>query len=79
MREYSRAAHIDDEPYYPVNTPDDRRKLTAYRQLAKAERGIIFGGRLGRYQYMDMDVAIAAALKTYESDVRAALWQYSSA
>jgi UDP-galactopyranose mutase len=79
MREYSRAAHIDDEPYYPVNTPDDRRKLAAYRELAKAERGVIFGGRLGRYQYLDMDMTIAAALTTYESDVRPALGQYSSA
>jgi UDP-galactopyranose mutase len=79
MREYSRGAHIGDEPYYPVNTPDDRRKLAAYRELARAERGTIFGGRLGRYQYLDMDMAIAAALTTYESDVRAALGQYSSA
>lgn len=73
MREYSRAALTDDEPYYPVNTPDDRRKLTAYRELAKKESEVIFGGRLGRYQYLDMDMAIAAALTSYESDLRPAL------
>jgi UDP-galactopyranose mutase len=73
MREYSRAALASDEPYYPVNTPDDRRRLTAYRELAKAEPGVLFGGRLGRYQYLDMDMAIAAALTTYESELRPAL------
>jgi UDP-galactopyranose mutase len=73
MREYSRAALADDDPYYPVNTPDDRRRLTAYRELAEAEPGVIFGGRLGRYQYLDMDMAIAAALTTYESELRPAL------
>jgi UDP-galactopyranose mutase len=73
MREYSRAALADDDPYYPVNTPDDRRRLAAYRELAEAEPGVIFGGRLGRYQYLDMDMAIAAALTTYECELRPAL------
>ena len=76
MREYSRAALNDDEPYYPVNTLEDRRKLSAYRELAKAERGVIFGGRLGRYQYLDMDMAIAGALTTYESEVQPALGRF---
>ena len=73
MREYSRAALADDEPYYPVNTPEDRRKLAAYRELAKSEKGVTFGGRLGRYQYLDMDMAIAAALTTYETELQPAL------
>jgi hypothetical protein len=37
MREYSRFAENDDEPYYPINTPEDRAKLGAYRALAKAQ------------------------------------------
>ncbi len=62
FREYSRFAGHDDEPYYPVNTAEDRRKLLAYRALAAAQPDVYFGGRLGSYQYLDMDMAIASAL-----------------
>ncbi len=67
MREYSRFAESGDEPYYPVNTPQDRERLLAYRELAKAERDVHFGGRLGTYQYLDMHMAIASALGMYEN------------
>ncbi|HBU42856.1 MAG TPA: UDP-galactopyranose mutase, partial [Microbacterium sp.] len=39
MREYSRFATRDDEPYYPVNTPEDRSGLLSYRELQKGEAG----------------------------------------
>jgi UDP-galactopyranose mutase len=67
MREYSRFAEDDDEPYYPINTPADREMLLRYRALADAEPGVVFGGRLGTYQYLDMHMAIAAALQTYDT------------
>ncbi|GMA28008.1 UDP-galactopyranose mutase [Arenivirga flava] len=67
MREYSRFAESGDEPYYPVNTPQDRERLLAYRELAKAEQDVHFGGRLGTYQYLDMHMAIASALGMYEN------------
>jgi UDP-galactopyranose mutase len=62
MREFSRAAEDDDEPYYPINTPADREMLLRYRELAAKEAGVVFGGRLGTYQYLDMHMAIASAL-----------------
>ena len=31
MREFSRFADDDDEPYYPINTESDRALLAAYR------------------------------------------------
>ena len=64
VRERSRFAGPGDEPYYPVNAPVDRTRLGAYRQLARLEAtlGVAFGGRLGTYQYLDMHMAIAAAL-----------------
>jgi UDP-galactopyranose mutase len=62
MREFSRAAQDDDEPYYPINTPADREMLLRYRELAAKEAGVVFGGRLGTYQYLDMHMAIASAL-----------------
>ncbi|MFI6130796.1 UDP-galactopyranose mutase [Micromonospora sp. NPDC051141] len=61
-REYSRFAGGADEPYYPVNSSIDRRSLVAYRERAKRERGVHFGGRLGTYKYLDMHMAIASAL-----------------
>lgn len=70
MREFSRFANDDDEPYYPINTPEDRDKLAAYRELAKTETAdakVLFGGRLGTYQYLDMHMAIASALTMYEN------------
>lgn len=66
-REYSRFAGSDDEPYYPVNTPADRDRLLAYRRLAAAEPSVLFGGRLGTYQYLDMHMAIGAALSMVDN------------
>ena len=67
MREYSRFAGEGDEPYYPVNTADDRTRLAAYRELIKGERDVLFGGRLGTYQYLDMHMAIGAALSMVDN------------
>ncbi|ACQ79431.1 UDP-galactopyranose mutase [Beutenbergia cavernae DSM 12333] len=67
MREYSRFATREDEPYYPVNTPEDRARLLAYRDLAKGEDGVLFGGRLGTYKYLDMHMAIGSALSAFDN------------
>ena len=70
VREYSRSAEAGDEPYYPINTESDRAVLSAYRARAKAEtasRNVLFGGRLGTYQYLDMHMAIASALNMYDN------------
>ena len=70
MREYSRFADDDDEPYYPINTEADRTVLAAYRERARAETAsakVLFGGRLGTYQYLDMHMAIASALNMYDN------------
>ena len=69
MRETSRAAGPDDEPYYPVATPHDRARLQEYRALAADEPGVHFGGRLGSYLYLDMHMAIASALTLWDSGV----------
>ena len=72
MKEYSRFAEEDDEPYYPINTPEDREILAAYRELAAAETAdqkVLFGGRLGTYQYLDMHMAIASALTMFDNQL----------
>jgi UDP-galactopyranose mutase len=72
VREFSRAAEKDDEPYYPINTPEDREKLERYRELAKveaAEKNVLFGGRLGTYKYLDMHMAIGSALTAFDNKI----------
>ena len=69
MREFSRSASTDDEPYYPVNSANDRAILLKYREAIAEERSTIFGGRLGSYQYLDMHMAIASALTTFDNEV----------
>ena len=70
MREFSRFAERGDEPYYPVNTATDRDGLLSYRELAKDEPDVYFGGRLGTYQYLDMHMAIGSALSMFENKLR---------
>jgi UDP-galactopyranose mutase len=70
MREYSRFAGRGDEPYYPINTGQDRARLLTYREMAAAESGVFFGGRLGTYQYLDMHMAIGSALSMYDNKLR---------
>lgn len=67
MREYSRFANDQDEPYYPINTNKDREILEKYRIQAQNEKKVHFGGRLGTYQYLDMHMAIGSALNYFEN------------
>lgn len=69
FKEFSRFAQHGDEPYYPVNTADDRSKLVAYRERMKNEKHVFFGGRLGTYQYLDMHMAIASALSMVDNEL----------
>ena len=70
VHEYSRFAEDDDEPYYPINTAEDRAKLLKYRELAKLEPKVLFGGRLGTYKYLDMHMAIGSALSMFENKLK---------
>ena len=47
-------------------TDNDERNAALYQkylQLASMQKNVLFGGRLGQYQYYDMDKVIAAALE----------------
>ena len=63
-REYSSEWKPGDEPYYPVNDEKNGALYARYRDLAEQEKNVIFGGRLGEYKYYDMDMVIAAALRS---------------
>ena len=69
FREFSRFADHGDEPYYPVNTAQDRERLEQYRELMKNEDSVFFGGRLGTYKYLDMHMAIASALTMLDNEL----------
>ncbi len=65
-REFSRSAEQGDEPYYPINSADDRDRLSGYRARAESLQDVYFGGRLGTCKYLDMHMAIASALTLVE-------------
>lgn len=69
MREFSRRAESGDEPYYPVRTESDLKRLDAYRARADNEANVLFAGRLGTYRYLDMHMAIAAALVMVDNQI----------
>ncbi|MBQ8976270.1 MAG: UDP-galactopyranose mutase [Succinivibrionaceae bacterium] len=66
-REYSSEWKPGDEPYYPVNDEKNAFLYNKYWDLARAQKHVIFGGRLGEYKYYDMDQIIAAALSRIAS------------
>lgn len=67
-REYPSEWKPGEEPYYPVNDERNNKLAERYRELAGREKNVIFGGRLGEYQYFDMDKVIRAALVAVEKE-----------
>ena len=67
FKEYPRSGGRTSEPYYPVNTARNAELLARYGEKACLLENIWFGGRLGTYQYMDMDDAVGAALDLAEN------------
>ena len=68
-KEYPSEWKEGDEPYYPVNDEKNNKLYEKYRELAKQEKNIIFGGRLGEYKYYDMDKVIEKELKDLETKI----------
>ncbi|MDO5705246.1 MAG: UDP-galactopyranose mutase, partial [Paracoccus sp. (in: a-proteobacteria)] len=50
--------------YYPIRLVEEKALLDDYIQLAEAQQGVTFVGRLGTYRYLDMDVTIREAMDT---------------
>jgi UDP-galactopyranose mutase len=68
-KEYSRDAGKTDEPYYPVRSSKNIKILEKYLEDAKKCKNIIFGGRLGTYEYLDMDKTVNSAIETFENKI----------
>ncbi len=67
-KEYSSAWKLGVEPYYPINDEKNMSLYKKYKEKTKEIPNVIFGGRLGQYQYMDMDDVIEAALRMLEEE-----------
>jgi len=65
-REYPKTWQKGDEPYYPINDEKNNKLYQEYVKLAEKEKNVLFGGRLGQYQYYDMDKVIRAAFTMIE-------------
>lgn len=63
-REFSRECDPGkgDIRYYPVRFAKETKRLEQYQAMASRETGVAFVGRLGTYQYLDMDKTIEASL-----------------
>lgn len=59
-----------DEPYYPINNPENEALYNRYRELAQREGNVTFAGRLGGYKYYDMDKAIEAAFELVRNELK---------
>jgi UDP-galactopyranose mutase len=66
-REFSKGVSKKDDPYYPIHTARDKEILSLYQKLAEQTPGVIFGGRLGSYAYLDMDQTIQKALQLFKT------------
>lgn len=68
-KEYPDTWRKDKEPYYPMNNEKNNQLYQKYKELSKKNKQVIFGGRLGQYQYYDMDQVILEALKCVKEEL----------
>lgn len=69
FREYPKLDK-EDNPYYPIETAENKKVLFKYLDERDKVDNVIFGGRLGDYRYYDMDQTIGAALEIYERKIK---------
>ena len=55
----------DKTPYYPIGDEKNTEIFKKYRELAKADENVIFGGRLAEYRYYDMHQVIGSAMSKF--------------
>ena len=59
------SAHGD--PYYPIPRDENTKLYQMYKAEADELRNVWFAGRLGTYQYYNMDQVAAQALNLFEN------------
>jgi UDP-galactopyranose mutase len=66
-KETPRRAGQEDIPYYPIEAEHNLKLYQQYKELASCEQGVVFGGRLAEYKYMDMHVVIESAMNKWKN------------
>jgi len=56
----------EGEPCYPVINDENKKKYQKIKKLGEEWKNVYFLGRLGRYKYLNMDVAVKEALDLFE-------------
>ena len=68
MREYPKKCTKNiGRPYYPVPTAENFERYQKYAEEAKGYKNFILLGRLAKYEYINMDVAVKKAIELFES------------
>lgn len=68
-KEYTKQWLRSEEPYYPINNDTNQQLYQKYLTLALKNSQVIFGGRLGMYQYFDMHQVIEEALNLAQREL----------
>lgn len=68
-KEFPEHYEMNKEPFYPVNDSDNNSKYSLYKELAKSQKNIYFGGRLAEYKYYDMHQVIESALNFLKNKI----------
>ncbi|MBB6693243.1 UDP-galactopyranose mutase [Cohnella xylanilytica] len=58
-----------NEPYYPIKNDSNQELYRKYKDEVRNMNNIILIGRLAEYQYYDMDMVIAKALKIFDEKI----------
>ncbi len=69
-KEYPDTWNKEKEPYYPINNDKNNEIYKKYEEYSIKDNNIIFGGRLGKYKYYDMDKVILNALQCVEQELK---------
>lgn len=72
MAEYPQP-HVrgENDPYYPIPQQENRDLYQKYQVEAEKLKGqVLFAGRLGDYQYYNMDQAVARAMSLFNKQIK---------
>ena len=73
-KEYPAEYTGNNDPYYPINDEANKKILQKYKDEFKLCPDVLIGGRLGDFQYYDMDQVIASSLKLVKKEL---LWLHA--
>lgn len=57
----------EGEPYYPIPKAENKSLYAKYRKEAESGKNLYFTGRLGLYQYFNMDIVVKEAMELVDS------------